>query len=1062
LLLDNPSTSNDSVNARFGTQNFSRELETYFSNSDSPYDDTCFDCNYYNVNEFVNAFTNNTTSLSIMSLNIQSLPSKFNDLNLFLKEISGAGNFSFDFIGLQEIWKLNYPDHFVIDSYHNIIHKSRQSRQGGGVGFYIKNKFNYKVLDNLSTIVDGIFESLVVCVEAGSKKFILANIYRPNTSLHNISPSEQLDLFNMELANLLEQISNLNKPAYICGDMNIDLLKINTHNPTETYFDNISAFGFLQLITKPTRIVNFSATLIDHLLTNDIKNNYKSGIIVTDISDHLPFFHFIDIPIPPDKIKFITSRIFSEGAFIKFADLLRRISWHDVLNCQDTQLSYDNFHDTFFELYNLHFPPVTKKFNKNFNKLEKWMSGGLLTSRRTKNSLYKAYLASPQPAFKERYIKFRNLYNKTVRAMKKVYCDTEFEKNKSNLRETWKLLKIAINKRGGKSSDLLSLNINGFLISDEKILAENLNLYFTTIADKIAEKVVPTDRPPDLNAKIFHSKFDMASKPISTQELLKQVKKLKSKTSLDKDGLSSIFFKKIFLDIAEPIRHIFSLSLTHGHVPVQLKTAKVIPVFKGGDSTALENYRPISLLSVISKALEKVVCSRLTKYLDENNILNPAQYGFRPGRDTTQPIVQLLNKLASASHSNEFTIAIFCDLQKAFDCCDHEILLKKLKNIGLSGPELGWFKSYLSDRTQTVQVGGSSSELRKITRGVPQGSILGPILFLIYINDLPQASELFSLLFADDTTLATSGKNLEQLVIKVNVEFQKVIEYFRANKMLLHEKKTQFMLFNPSFTNCSSSDLSIFINNNNSDAPFNPVMCTKLTNVDHNSPTSYVKFLGVLIEPNLTFKSHIKAIGKKISYSLFMLKNAKKILSVKSLTQLYYSLIHCHLLYAINTWSSAPEKYLKELQVKQKQAIRCISLSQYNAHTEPIFKNLKILPFKDLILINKVQFMHSFSKNLLDDSFNLYWPKNEEAREGPRQLRNDDNLYIPPFRYVSASRLPLTSFPTTWNQFTCISFPNVKYEFKKRKFYLDVKKDLLAKLDANYRCSRPGCSQCQT
>ena len=997
-----------------------------------------------------------------MSLNIQSLPAKYNELNLFLKEIAGPGNFSFDFIGLQEIWKLNFPEHYVLDNYHKIIHKSRVSRQGGGVGFYIKNNFNFKVLENLSVIVDGIFESLVICVEAGSKKFILANIYRPNTAIHNISLAEQLDIFNNELSNLLEQISNLNKPAYICGDMNIDLLKINAHKPTETYFDNISAFGFLQLITKPTRIVNFSATLIDHLLTNDIKNNYKSGIITSDISDHLPFFHFIDIPIPPVKSKFITTRIFSENVFVKFADLLRRISWHDVLNCQDAQLSYDNFHKTFFELYDLHFPSVTKKFNKNFNKLEKWMTGGLLTSRRTKNSLFKAHLASPSPAFKEKYIKFRNLYNKTVRAMKKAYYDREFEKNKSNLRETWKLLKVAINRRGGKNSDLLSLNINGFLISDEKILAENLNLYFTTIADKIAEKIVPTDRPPDLNAKIFHSKFEMASNPISTQELLKQVKKLKSKTSLDKDGLSSIFFKKIILDIAEPIRHIFNLSLTHGHVPLQLKTAKVIPVFKGGDSTAIENYRPISLLSIISKALEKVVCSRFTKYLEENNVLNPAQYGFRPGRDTTQPIIQLLNKLSLASQSNEFTISIFCDLQKAFDCCDHEILLKKLKNIGLGGSELGWFSSYLSNRTQTVQVGGSSSELRKITRGVPQGSILGPILFLIYINDLPQASELFSLLFADDTTLAASGKNLVDLVAKVNVEFQKVIEYFRSNKMLLHEKKTQFMLFNPSFTNCSSSELEIYINNNNSEAPFNPLLCNKLLNVDHNSQNSYVKFLGVLIEPNLSFKSHIKAVGKKISYSLFMLKNAKKILSIKSLTQLYYSLIHCHLLYAINTWSSAPEKYLKELQVKQKQAVRCISQSTYNAHTEPIFKNLKILPFKDLILINKLQFMHSFSKNMIDDSFNLFWPTNEEAREGPRQLRNDDNLYVPPFRYVSASRLPLTSFPSTWNQFTCNLFPNVKYEFKKKKFYSDVKKDFLSNLDANYRCSRPGCPHCKT
>ena len=192
-----------------------------------------------------------------------------------------------------------------------------------------------------------------------------------------------------------------------------------------------------------------------------------------------------------------------------------------------------------------------------------------------------------------------------------------------------------------------------------------------------------------------------------------------------------------------------------------------------------------------------------------------------------------------------------------------------------------------------------------------------------------------------------------------------------------------------------------------------------------------------------------------------MLKSAKKILTIKSLTQLYYSLVHCHLLYAINAWSSAPEKTLKELFIKQKQAIRCISQAPYNAHTEPQFKKLKILPFPDLIKINKLQFMHSFDKNLLDDSFNVYWPTNEANREDLRQLRNDDNLYVPPSRCATASRLPLSTFPAIWNQLECQSAPNVKYEFAKTKFYGDLKKDFLLNLNENYRCSRADCHQCR-
>ena len=176
----------------------------------------------------------------MMSLNIQSLPAKFNELNQFLNELSSE-NFSLDFIGLQEIWKLNYPTHYVIDNYHPIAYKSRTNRQGGGVGFFVKKIHNFHVIDNLSYIVDGIFESIVICVEVGSKKITFASIYRPNTPVENISNSEQLDLFGAELNKLLEQISNLNNPAYICGDFNMDLLKLNSHMQTEKYFDSISA-----------------------------------------------------------------------------------------------------------------------------------------------------------------------------------------------------------------------------------------------------------------------------------------------------------------------------------------------------------------------------------------------------------------------------------------------------------------------------------------------------------------------------------------------------------------------------------------------------------------------------------------------------------------------------------------------------------------------------------------------------------------------------------------------------------------------------------------------------
>jgi len=235
--------------------------------------------------------------------------------------------------------------------------------------------------------------------------------------------------------------------------------------------------------------------------------------------------------------------------------------------------------------------------------------------------------------------------------------------------------------------------------------------------------------------------------------------------------------KQIFTNISIPLSHIFNLSLSKGYVPSQLKVAKIVPIFKSGDSQSMDNYRPISLLSVFSKILERVMCARLVTYLESNNIISPNQYGFRKKHSTLHPVIHLLNKVTQASNEKKVSLAIFCDLRKAFDTCDHEILLNKMFSMGIRGAELAWFRSYLKDRSQFVKIGNAESTLLTVLKGVPQGSVLGPILFLIYINDLPKCSLLYALLFADDTTLFASANSLEELIKFVNVEFKKIVTF---------------------------------------------------------------------------------------------------------------------------------------------------------------------------------------------------------------------------------------------------------------------------------------------
>jgi Reverse transcriptase (RNA-dependent DNA polymerase) len=345
-------------------------------------------------------------------------------------------------------------------------------------------------------------------------------------------------------------------------------------------------------------------------------------------------------------------------------------------------------------------------------------------------------------------------------------------------------------------------------------------------------------------------------------------------------------------------------------------------------------------------------------------------------------LLHVTNKITEALNDGKFCVGLFLDLKKAFDVCSHEILLKKLeKAFGIKGTALQWFTNYLSNRTQIVDINGSLSYSCNINISVLQGSILGPILFLCYINDLPTVTNLDMFLFADDASGLKASKNLPDLIDQCNNEIQKMANWFRANKMAVNTSKTKFIIFHTKGKKINLNEKTLVFNNNEIGKFEDPNLVTPLericnNNVNHSNRA--FKLLGVFFDENLTFGHHVQHICSKLSRSLFYLNRAKNFVDKKSLKMLYFSLVHSNLLYCIGTISVMNLTNFRKIKTLQKKAIRIIVNAKYNANTAPLFYDLKILPYDLLLKQFTCKFMHAIEYRYSHETFYEYWPLNNQ------------------------------------------------------------------------------------
>ena len=896
-------------------------------------------------------------SFGILSLNAGSLLAKFNSLQILL-ELLSSQNIHFPVICIQESWITDESMLQLLQlNGYNTFHVNASSSTHGGVVTYVDNSYDVtiKAQVNNSDIWDGLF--LEIKHENMKNKIIVGNIYKPPKDNNNCG---NVNGFISELEPILHDLSNTNSEVLICGDYNINLLKINSEQHFSYFFDTMLSYSFFPKITFPTRLNNSSgATLIDNIFCklSALTLQTKAGIMLDEISDHFPYFISLNVCLnttkPPRLVK---KRINSDKAIKNMVTDMNACDISKTMNndlSSDPNLNYNILHDHITEMKKKHLPYKFEKFHKHKHKNNKWISFGIIRSIKTRDEMYLKFKRCNQQNVEYDTLKnnlhvFNRILKKAIREAKIQYYDKLFEQHRSDIKKTWQTISDIICKSNTKRKTLDKIIVDSKVIKDKGEICDKFNDFFANIGPKLATQIKPiSDKTYDtfLKKRLLMS---FAFTLVAENDVLKHLSSLRTKNSAGIDGISVKLLKKISSALISPLTLIINQSLVTGIFPDKLKIAKVLPLFKKDDHTLMDNYRPISLLTSISKLYEKVVFSQLYDYFRNNDLFYDSQYGFLKNHSTEYAAMELTDKVLKDIDERNISLAIFMDLSKAFDTLDHSILINKLAYYGIHGAALRWFTSYLTGRSQYVEIDGVSSNILLLSTGVPQGSILGPLLFLIYMNDIPNCTEHFNfILYADDTTLNNTVQIPSLSPVDINNELAKVYDWLAVNKLSLNVRKTKYVIFHAMNKRIEGVIPSLEING---------IPLERVQNFN---------FLGLVLNENMSWKPHIDLLANKLAKCAGVLNKLKRFLPIHILRTLYFSMVQSRLVYCILTWGFDCYR----LEKLQKRFARIISSSKYNAHSEPLFKVLDILKIEHLFSQNCLKFVYKFKNSQLPKYF---------------------------------------------------------------------------------------------
>ena len=865
-------------------------------------------------------------------LNIQGIQNKIDQIDLLLN--SSQNNIHI--LGLSET-KLN-SNHmnsiFEVKNYQmfrkdRVISEDRPEH-GGGLIVYVKDGINCKRRYDLEC-------ERIECVwleifPTNCKSFLIGNIYR--------HPNETVN-WNEGFDNYLDKVLECEKEMYLMGDFNRDLMQTNIK---QSWVEYMESFGLHQIVNMPTRVTDQSATLIDHIYSNTHANILTIAVPHLGLSDHFPVFvsrktnGSCDVKNTHYTISYRSFKNFDEN---KFIDDLKSTPWDIIKVFDDVNDIVETWSNLFCEIVDKHLPLRQHRVKRK--QQPKWLTADIIDAFKTRDR-FKSLNNQ------EQYKIWRNKVSKMIKASKTRQYSEIINENVNNPSSVWKLFKELGASKRNIGSSIFSIKINDKTIDNPSEISTEFNKFFVSVASKIKEPVVPSnfDRLRTFCNEKLTENTSFSIPTLGHEKVEKYLKNIDITKATGVDTIGPRLLKLAAPYISESLTFICNQSIVKSVFPKKWKEGKVTPLHKNGAKDDTTNYRPISVLPVVSKLLEKHVHDSLMAYLSSNSLLHSTQSGFRPNHSCETSLLQMINKWLDAINSSQMIGMVMIDFRKAFDLVDHTLLLKKLKYYKISEETISWFSSYLLGRKQKVFVNNVLSESENIICGVPQGSILGPLLFLIFINDLPlEINNVLTDLYADDTTLYYIDKSQACIEQQLQTALHKLSEWCKENGMLINTTKTKVMLI-------TTPQRRVNLNNYNFHLTY--------TN-EALSVVTCEKILGVFIDNNLTWTNHTDAVAKKIVSNLWLLSRIKTYLTTHQRVQFYKSYVQPHIDYCNTIWGGTSQRNLDRIYRLQKRACKIILDYKYENIADSM-EELKILNIYERIYLKKAKFMFKISKSL--------------------------------------------------------------------------------------------------